>query len=199
MVETDYKLSILIPTLPSRRRWYHSVAGQLATQLNALTTRDNIDYWKMVELVNPNDRTDITIGTKRNEMMSRATGDYLCFVDDDDRIADNYIELILAGIATNPDCCSLNGIITTDGKNPKPFKHSIDYKEMWEDREAYYRPVNHLNTVRASIAKQMVFPDWDRSEDSNYCFQLRDSGLLKTEYKIESNLYFYDYVSDKKY
>lgn len=198
-IETDYKLSILIPTLPSRRRWYHSVAGQLATQLNALTTRYRVDYWKIVELVNPNDRTDITIGAKRNEMMSRATGDYLCFVDDDDRIADNYIELVMAGVSTNPDCCSLNGIITTDGKDPKPFKHSIDYKEMYEADGVYYRPPNHLNVVRSSIAKQMVFPDWQRSEDSNYCFQLRDSGLLKVEYKIPETLYFYDYVSDKRY
>lgn len=194
-----YKLSILIPTLPTRRKWYKSIASQVSTQLNALTTRDKINYWELVELVDPNEQVDITIGAKRNEMMSRATGEYLVFVDDDDRIADNYIELVMAGIATNPDCCSLNGIITTDGKDPKPFKHSIDYKEMYEQDGVYYRPPNHLNTVRSSIAKQMVFPDWQRSEDSNYCFQLRDSGLLKVEYKIPETLYFYDYITDKRY
>jgi glycosyltransferase involved in cell wall biosynthesis len=146
-----------------------------------------------------NDRTDCSIGVKRNILLQESRGEYICFIDDDDRVADSYIDLIIRGISTNPDCCSLNGIITTDGQRPKPFKHSIDYKEMYERDGVYYRPVNHLNTVRASIARQMVFPDWQRSEDSNYCFQLRDSGLLKVEYKIEPVLYYYDYVSDKKY
>jgi hypothetical protein len=146
-----------------------------------------------------NDDKVWSIGAKRQHMMMEVKTPYLCFIDDDDRIADNYIELVMAGIATDPDCCSLNGIITTDGKDPKVFKHSIDYKEMYEQGGVYYRPPNHLNVVRSSIAKQMVFPDWNRSEDSNYCFQLRDSGLLKVEYKIEPTLYYYDYVSDKKY
>lgn len=193
------KLSILIPTLPTRRKWYKSVSGQVATQLNALTTLDNIDYWKLVEIVDPNEQTDITIGAKRNEMLSRAKGDYICFIDDDDRIADNYIELVMAGIATNPDCCSLNGIITTDGKDPRKFIHSIDYDEFFERDGVYYRCPNHLNVIRTDLARQCPFPDWTRSEDSNFAFQLRDKGLLKKEYKIPETLYFYDYITDKRY
>jgi glycosyltransferase involved in cell wall biosynthesis len=153
---------------------------------------------ELVEVIT-DDTTGISIGAKRNVMLQAATGDYICFIDDDDRIADNYIELVMAGIATNPDCCSLNGIITTNGKNPKPFKHSIDYKEFYEQDGVYYRCPNHLNTVKTELARQCPFPDWDRSEDSNYAFQLRDKRLLKVEYKIESVLYFYDYVSDKNY
>lgn len=185
-------LTILIPTLPTRAAFFERIMGQIKEQ--CIKTEDS----RYVDVV-VDDSAEYSIGVKRNKLMQQATTDYLCFIDDDDRISNEYLSLVLAGIDTNPDCCSLNGIITTDGKNPKLFKHSIDYKEMWEDREAYYRPVNHLNTVRSSIAKQMVFPDWDRSEDSNYCFQLRDSGLLKVEYKIEPVLYFYDYVSDKRY
>jgi glycosyltransferase involved in cell wall biosynthesis len=188
----DCKLSILLPTLPTRTDFYSRIFDQLCCQIS------KYERSSAVEILT-DDATNISIGVKRNRLLQRAIGKYLSFVDDDDRISNDYLELILAGIATNPDCCSLNGIITTDGKNPKPFKHSIDYKEMYEQDGVYYRPPNHLNTVRSDIAKKMVFPDWDRSEDSNYCFQLRDSGLLKVEYKIESVLYYYDYVSDKKY
>jgi glycosyltransferase involved in cell wall biosynthesis len=155
--------------------------------------------WPEVELCWTIGSPSVSIGMRRNELLQRAAGEYICFIDDDDRIADNYIELVMAGIATNPDCCSLNGIITTDGKNPKPFKHSIDYKEFFERDGVYYRCPNHLNTVKTELARQCPFPDWDRSEDSNYAFQLRDKGLLKVEYKIEPVLYFYDYVSDKRY
>lgn len=188
------KLSILIPTLPKRKEFYNRIAGQLLEQFKSFSQLG--DY--STEVIS-NDETDISIGVKRNKLMAQATGEYICFIDDDDRIAYNYIQLVMEGIATNPDCCSLNGIITTDGKDPKPFKHSIEYAEMYERDGMYYRPVNHLNVVRSSIAKQMVFPDWQRSEDSNYCFQLRDSGLLKVEYKIDPVLYYYDYVSDKRH
>lgn len=193
------KLSILIPTLPERSAFRCRMIEMLTKTIHSYC--QNIGHEEDIEIiVDDSPRGTLnSIGVKRNRMLQAVQGEYLCFIDDDDRIADNYIELVMAGIATNPDCCSLNGIITTDGKDPKPFKHSIEYKEMWEDTEAYYRPINHLNTVRSSIAKQMVFPDWQRSEDSNYCFQLRDSGLLKVEYKIEPVLYYYDYVTDKKY
>lgn len=184
------KLSILIPTIPSREHFMDKIMRQVT---------DQVAIWPEAEICWTIGPPNISIGKRRNELMSLALGEYICFIDDDDRIADNYIEMVMAGIATNPDCCSLNGIITTDGKDPKPFKHSIDYKEMYEQDGVYYRPPNHLNVVRSSIAKQMVFPDWQRSEDSNYCFQLRDSGLLKVEYKIEPVLYYYDYISDKRY
>lgn len=186
------KLSILVPTLPSRVNFLNKIINQVYCQFSKNECNSTAQIIR-------DDATDISIGVKRNKLMELATGEYLVFIDDDDRIADNYIELVMAGISTNPDCCSLNGIITTDGKNPKPFKHSIEYKEMYERDGVYYRPPNHLNVVRSSIAKQMVFPDWPRSEDSNYCFQLRDSGLLKVEYKIDETLYYYDYVTDKRY
>lgn len=184
------KLSVLIPTLPVRKHFFDRLISQIHNQ----TIPYLHDFHTVID-----DDSNISIGVKRNNLMAKAHGDYLVFIDDDDRIADNYLQLVMAGIATSPDCCSLNGIITTDGNNPKPFKHSIDYREMYEQDGVYYRPPNHLNVVRSSVAKKMVFPDWDRSEDSNYCFQLRDSGLLKVEYKIEPVLYFYDYVSDKRY
>lgn len=185
-------LTILIPTLPTRKSFYERLTDHLLRQAERNNYEGDVIFAT-------DDSTDCSIGVKRNRLMEMVYTDYICFIDDDDRIAANYIELIMAGIATNPDCCSLNGIMTTDGKDPKPFKHSIDYTSMYETDGIYYRPPNHLNTVRASIAKQMTFPDWQRSEDSNYCFQLRDSGLLKVEYKIEPVLYYYDYVSDKRY
>lgn len=188
------KLSILIPTLPGRERFFDNVYNCIMRQIE---DTDNIDDIEVLDDRSP--RSAYSIGIKRNLLMARAQGEYMAFIDDDDRIADNYIELVMGGIATNPDCCSLRGIITTNGANPKPFIHSIKYDSMWEDTEAYYRPPNHLNTIKTELARQCEFPDWQRSEDSNFCFQLRDKGLLKKEYVIEPVIYYYDYVSDKNY
>lgn len=183
-------LSILIPTVPGREHFMDKIMEQVSNQAAA---------WPEVEICWSIGLRNVSIGMRRNELVAKAKGDYVCFIDDDDRIADNYIELVMAGIATNPDCCSLNGIIITDGKDHKPFIHSIDYTEFFERDGVYYRCPNHLNTIRTELARQCPFPDWQRSEDSNFAFQLRDKGLLQVEYKIPETLYYYDYVSDKRY
>jgi hypothetical protein len=176
-------LTILIPTLPARKHFYDKLTTHLLAQL------ERNDYHGDV-ILTPDISTDCSIGVKRNRLMDTVWTDYACFIDDDDRIADNYIKLVMDGIATNPDCCSLNGIITTDGKDHKPFIHSIEYTEFFERDGVYYRCPNHLNTIKTELAKQCPFPDWQRSEDSNFAFQLRDKGLLKTEYKINEVLYY---------
>lgn len=187
------KLSILIPTMPGRERFFDRLMSELNRQIHPGGKRYD------VEIVYSIGDKSVSVGKRRNELMDLAKGEYICFIDDDDRIADNYIDLVMTGIATSPDCCSLNGIIITDGKDPKPFIHSIDYNEFFERDGIYYRCPNHLNTIRTELARQCPFPDWQRSEDSNFAFQLRDKGLLKVEYKIPETLYFYDFISDKRY
>lgn len=189
-------LSILIPTLPSRNDFFKRIRDHLSSQIIDYYADNNFE--NQIEIL-ANDQTDISIGVKRNVILAEAQGEYMCFIDDDDRIADNYVALVMAGIATNPDCCSLNGIITTDGKDPRKFIHSIDYTEFFERDGVYYRCPNHLNVIKTELARQCPFPDWQRSEDSNFAFQLRDKGLLKKEYKINETLYYYDYVTDKRY
>lgn len=184
------KLSILIPTVPGREHFMDRIMEQVTKQAA---------IWPEVELLWSIGVRNVSIGMRRNELVARVQTEYMCFIDDDDRIADNYISLAMAGIATNPDCCSLSGIITTDGKDPHKFIHSIDYDEFFERDGIYYRCPNHLNVIKTELARQCPFPDWQRSEDSNFAFQLRDKGLLKKEYKINETLYYYDYVTDKRY
>lgn len=186
-------LSILIPTLPLRWRLLGNLINSINGQWMALGLKSND-----TEIIT--DANDLaTIGEKRNQLLKLATGQYTVFIDDDDRISPNYLKLIYEGIRDGqPTHCSLTGEITFDGKNPKPFIHSSRYKEYSEDQAAYYRFPNHLNCIRADIAKQFKFPHWERSEDTNWATQLRDSGLLTNEYWIPETLYYYDYITDKK-
>lgn len=181
-------LSLLIPSLNNR-------AGKLASLLRILS--DQLEKNKaidIVELVVDVDNGEATIGAKRNRMMQGAKGKYLASIDDDDRISDDYISLVLAGIKTKPDCCSLNGIYSEKGHIPQTFKHSIEYNGWYEKDKILYRFPNHLNCVKSSIAKKMKYPDITFAEDKSYSEQLQESGLLKVEYKIEPILYYYDYV-----
>lgn len=180
-------LSILIPTMPERADMYSDLMSILIKQIkqNDLPVQIVIDD------------TPGTIGQKRNSLLSRATGEYVAFFDDDDIPADHYIYSILSAIQSHPDCCSLNGIITTDGLDPKRFIHSIKYKTWFEQEEVYYRPPNHLNVIKRSIARQFKFPEIIFGEDKDWSMRLCNSGLLKTEANIDETLYFYKYKTKK--
>src|SRR4030095_5942855 len=165
-------LSILIPSLNKR-------FGKLGVLLRLLDQQKTDE----VEILVNQDNGKKSIGQKRNELTQAATGLYLTSIDDDDRVSNQYIPLLLRGIATGPDCCSLIGRYTHNGRLPKIFKHSIEFNGWYEKNNILYRYPNHLNCIKASIAKQMLYPDTNYGEDKSFSDQLKASGLLKVEYK----------------
>lgn len=183
-------LSILIPSLDKR-------AGLLTVLLRSLEKQITPDIKDKVEICVSMDNGKKSIGKKRNELTRGANGIYCASIDDDDRISPFYISLLLRGIATEPDCCSLIGTYTRDGRIPKIFKHSIEYDGWYEKANILYRYPNHLNAIRTDIAKQMKYPEINHGEDRAFSQQLQASGLLKKEYKIEQMLYTYDYRTIK--
>lgn len=192
----NMKLSILICTIPRRKEMFDLLMIALGKQANK----------DAVEIICEKSET-LSIGRKRNMLLQNASGDYVAFIDDDDEVSDNYIQLLIEGINKGVDCCSLKGVITTDGKNPFLFEHSLKYKEWREngnyalDMEIkevkYERYPNHLNAIRAEIAKQFKFPEKNHGEDFDWSKQLHESGLLRTEHYIEQPIYFYKFISKK--
>lgn len=185
------KLSILIPTLPKRKYFLDRLNDELLRQMAYLNCVDVIAKW--------DDDSSIDIGTKRNKMMAAVDTEYMAFFDDDDMPGPNYIKHLMEGIAKGVDCCSLTGIITTDGANPKKFIHSIEHDSMFERDNIYYRPVMHINCLKTEHARQAEFPSWRFSEDSKWAMDLMAKGVLKTEHKIDEVIYNYLYISDKRY
>lgn len=188
-------LSILICSIPTRREKLDSLCADLRTQIDAYFGNQFAAVGKTEILVDSN--TFTTVGEKRNNLLRHARGKYLAYCDDDDEIAPDYIRSIIKSLEVNPDCCSLRGIITTYGGEAKIFEHSIDHKGYFEDKGIYYRPPNHLNVIRAEIAKQFVFPEKNFGEDTDWAMQICNSGLLKTEAKIDHILYYYKFIPSK--
>jgi glycosyltransferase involved in cell wall biosynthesis len=207
------KLSILIPTTPDRHEFMRNLFSQFIFQrgevkyigtipLTPNRERGHItrheDGDGVVEFITFEDDKKLSIGHKRNALLSAAQGEYLAFIDSDDRIGDNYFAHAFTGINQGVDACGLTGIITEDGQNPKKFVHSMRYDSWYEKDGIYYRNNNHLNVCRSSIAKQMRFPETSQGEDHDYSKQLLASGLIKTEYWDENEvIYMYDYRSKK--
>lgn len=188
------KLSILIPTLSSRSEQCLTLVDKLLDQVE----RGN--YIGLVEVVTLYDSGEKPTGQKRNELIQMAKGDYVCFVDDDDEVSANYIDLIMEGIAHEPDCCSLKGVYTVDGNNPEVFEHSLKYN-AWRTNDTgvpkYERYPNHLNVVKKSIANQVKFPEIVFGEDKAWSDEVHSLGLIKDEYYIDNVLYHYKFVTNK--
>lgn len=188
-------LSILIPT---HRRDAHYL-GDLCRTLYAQAEHSGISLEILIHI----DNGELSTGEKSNQLMSKATGKYLCRFDADDQPTLYYIDVIAEGIRKDVDCVSLMGIMTTDGAHPEKFEHSLKYKEYKTVENAPYEAVkyerypNHLNAVKSWIAKRFTYPDKTIGEDTDFATKMFLSGLLKTEHYDPRVIYHYRYKTKK--
>lgn len=148
---------------------------------------------KPVEVIELADDGEMVLGEKRNHLLDQASGEYLVFVDDDDLIADSYVEDILAAIgAQHPDCITFKGILTTDGVSSGEFRFDMNYPHnIWEQDSSgvHMRCPSIWCPVKSSIAKSLQFMPIDCAEDRVWAIQLYP--LLSTQTYIDKHLYFY--------
>ncbi|MCU1336845.1 MAG: hypothetical protein JWO19_2426 [Bryobacterales bacterium] len=180
-------LSLLIPTIESRQHLFSQLLEGLNAQIRA-------SRWaSQVEVMHHLDRGENSIGHKRNELIDRASGRFIAFIDDDDEVSPDYIAGICEAIERNPeiDCIGIRGVITFRGSHPHEFIHSLRYSDYFSRRHTYYRPPYHLNPMRREIAARYRFPDVSYSEDIGWALRIRKDGALKREEFIDSVLYYY--------
>lgn len=142
-------------------------------------------------------RIDVTTGRKRGDLLKKATGKYVVFIDDDDMVPEYYVSEMLTACASDCDCVAINGIMTTDGQHETKWLLSKDYQNH-DAREGnkmvYYRHTNHITAVKREIALAAGFPDKSNAEDKHYSDRLQ----LSTEYKIEKPMYHYIFSTRNK-
>lgn len=184
--------SILICTLPERAKSFNYITDKLKRQILALGLQDRIE---ILYFLDP--RGYLPTGFKRNKLLQASKGLYTCFVDDDDDVSSQYIGMIHEKLQSLPDCVSLVGLITIDGKNQKKFIHSIQYDHFFETPEAYFRPPNHLNPIKREIAIQFPFLPVTIGEDTEWAMRIVNSHKLQKEANVNTPYYFYIYKSKK--
>lgn len=180
------RLSILVCSLHSRATFLARLVRILTPQL----VRPHVEF--LVDI----DERQKSVGAKRNDLIRRAQGEYVAFIDDDDRVPTDYVWRILQAIRSVPDCCGMDGIITFSGRTPRQFILSLRYNSWFEKGGVYYRNPNHLNPVKREHALRVPFPQVNYGEDRVYSAGLLP--FLKREVYIEGGpMYFYDFVEAK--
>ncbi len=216
----NQKAAILIPTIVGREHYLNRLLAKLKEQLSyetramqeiPLTLPEGRDCVTTIFhgtyamgttklpilIIVDRDNRERTIGEKRNALIDLAVlygATHRAFIDDDDMVSDNYMELNAPGIIGNYDCNSLVGIYTVNGvKDPNKhvFIHSLKYDHWYEDNQFYYRNPNHLNFVSLEKTKDIKFQHKSEGEDGCWSEDLFRLDRLKTEYEITEPFYHY--------
>ena len=143
-------------------------------------------------------QVDVSVGTKRNRLMLRATGEYLCFVDDDDRMYSDYVAKIINALKTKPDAVGITVLLTTEGLRPEVHSHfALSSTSYHVDRDAgqVTRGVCHLNPIRATIAKSIQFKDISNAEDMQWSSVINPK--VRNSVNIKEPIYYYDFLPSK--
>lgn len=181
---------ILICTLKEREKKFK----KLFDKLNFLIQCEKLEL--EIEILFYKDDRKQSVGYKRNWLLEKSIAKYVCFIDDDDDISDNYIRENWNAILKDKDCVELVGIYhDVNSGRKKKFIHSILTKNMFELKDAFHRPPNHLNIIKRELAIQIKFPEKNHGEDADWCMEMSKSGLLNSQVFLNIPLYYYNFNS----
>lgn len=189
------RLSILICTINGRENYLERLTQRLKDQVTP-----------EVEVLVAKDNREEKVGKKRNNLIHQAVGEYIVFIDDDDWVCENYVSRILKATDSKPDVVGFNSIITFNGVDSRRVEISLKHRN-WSHKTGelegkqqpviYYRCPNHLTPIKASIARQIMFPELNDQEDR--FFSLAIPSFANTEVYIDDYMYFYDCRNPKRY
>lgn len=191
-IKNDITLSVLICTIQERGDDFLELWDHFEKLRNGLP--DSLK--KKVEVIAISDNRKMTIGDKRNLLLDESVGDYVCFVDDDDWVSNNYLLKILWEIKKGPDAV---GFYVKCENYPAPGQSRLAKVGLlnvgWtEENGEIYRPPYHKTPVKASIAKAARFPSISYAEDAAYSNIIKPH--IKTVEFIPESLYIYNAPSN---
>jgi hypothetical protein len=172
-------LSILTPTIPGREKQLHALQQKIERQIGG----------QAVEHLILSDNRKRSIGAKRQALLDIARGQYIAFVDDDDDIADGYVEELLTAAASGADVITFMQAATYNGK-----KSVVDFQlgqgdHSFEPGSITIRDAWHVNAWRRSRVAHCQFGEANYGEDLTWCQQARR--MAKTTVHIPKILHLY--------
>lgn len=182
------KLSILVLTVPNRvNSFFPKLILDLYDQ-----TRDRKD----VEVLGLYDNKIRTVGEKRQNLIDISRGEYIVFIDDDDRVASDYVKEIMNVLSKNPqvDCVVFDVMCTLNNKKQivRRYGVELDYWVSDDEKSSTGKP-SHIMVYRKAIAERQKFQHVNRGEDVQWT--KRVCKYVKNQVRINKILYFYDFNS----
>lgn len=175
------QLAILIPTIVGREK-------QLSKLIDSLNAQ--IGSYADIAVQIACDNKELSIGSKRQQLIDNCEAKYCVQIDDDDAVTYNYISTILNAIKSNPDCITY--LESVDGNKIACHSNVFD---KWANNLCGYQFVRtpfYKDVIRTEVVKAIGFNDLRYGEDHDFSIRLKQSGLIKTEVHINEVMYHYN-------
>lgn len=175
------KFSILILSIPERLKKLSELLDILRPQCE-----NNPD----VEILVLTDNRKRSVGSKRSSLLQLAQGEYLAFIDDDDLVSTDYVDVILKTLRDYPDLdvLTFTQIVSFPNGSLTMCKYSVNFQ--YESGPGWWRGLPaHTMVWKRDLVKDIPFPNKDWQEDLDWCKVA--SKKVTRELIIEDELYHY--------
>lgn len=136
----------------------------------------------------------LSIGKKREALVRRASGKYVCLLDDDDKISPNYLQILVRLCLEGKDVCTFRNISKLED-----FWTIVDMsvfhtenEQATHDRIVKRKPW-HICPVKTKYAQRYAFLDINYGEDWAWVEQVLTH--CQTEAHTDAIIHQYNYSS----
>jgi glycosyltransferase involved in cell wall biosynthesis len=187
--------TIMILSIPSRLDKLKDLMAKLEKQIGS---REDVEVLCLV------DNKKQTIGKKRQNVLNASTGQYVACLDDDDTIADDYVQTICDAIENSeepPDVIAFNQHCTINGEEVMVYfdmRHTQNDPLLRDENGKYIdmrRPPWHMCVWKREIANKTEFRDTSWGEDWDWVVQMYPH--VKTQLKLDKVLHYYLYSDEE--
>lgn len=160
----EITLSILICSVDTEER--QAKLKKLISELNRQISKNFAE--EVIEIIIDTDNMDKSVGQKRNDLIEKAQGEFICFIDDDDFISENYLSTILYHLNPSIDILLIPIEHIENGVNKPKIIPSL-YIDNLNTGEAVFKTNHfHLCPHKKSIARNVLFEWVNFAEDMLY-------------------------------
>lgn len=181
----EITLSILICSVYVEERQIK--LKKLISELNRQISKNYAE--EIVEIIVDTDDMSKSVGQKRNDLIHKAQGEFICFIDDDDFITENYLSIILYNLNSGIDILLIAINHTQNGVSQAKILPSL-YIDNLTTNEVVFRTNHfHLCPHKKSIAERVLFDSVNFAEDMIYSQKMVNH--INNSYLISTPIYIY--------
>lgn len=137
------------------------------------------------------DDLEMAYGDKTQLLVDASSAEYVSCIDDDDLVAPDFVEAVMAAIESDPDYVGFQVLWTRDGIGQRPVIHSLAYNGWVDNADLLIRDITQFNPIRRTVARCSQWKGGYEAE-RRWADSIRSAcGLALSEVFIDKRLYYY--------
>lgn len=177
---------ILICTIPHRQEKLHLLLKELDRQIpDTAEVGARICY----------DNLQSSYGSKCNALLQSSDADYVSFIDDDDMVAPDFIQLVLTALDARPHYVGFPVKYTLNGEPQVRVEHSLRHNGWQDTSEILKRDITQFNPIRRDLAMLGLWQGGNGAE-RDWSNAVRASAQCTEEIWIDKEMYYYQNCAD---